>query len=73
MSRDTDASTVAYLPREEETLLMGDLLVHPVEWDPNSYRITPWLGSLKQLGKVDRGVESVGRETPSVCRPPWAN
>ena len=49
---DAEASTVLYLPREK-VLLVGDLLVHPIQWGTNSFRIRPWLASLEALGALD--------------------
>ena len=51
LSGDAEASTVVFLPREQ-VLLAGDLLVHPIQWDPNSYRIRPWIASLKSLAAL---------------------
>ena len=52
---DAEASTVAYLPKER-ILLAGDLLVYPIQWATNSFRIRPWLSSLKALSKLDVSV-----------------
>jgi glyoxylase-like metal-dependent hydrolase (beta-lactamase superfamily II) len=52
LSGDAEASTVVYLPRVR-VLLAGDLLVHPVQWDPNSYRIRPWIASLRSLAALE--------------------
>lgn len=55
LSGDAEASTVVYLPKER-VLLTGDLLVHPIQWDPNSYRIAPWLASLRAIRALDPAV-----------------
>ncbi len=55
LSGDAEASTVAWLPKER-VLLTGDLLVHPIQWDPNSYRIAPWLASLRAIRALDPAV-----------------
>ncbi len=51
-SGDALSSTVLYLPKEK-VLLMGDLLVSPIQWGTNSYQITPWINSLKALAALD--------------------
>ena len=57
MSVDGDAiaSTALFLPKER-VLLTGDLLVHPIQWDPNSFRIAPWLASLRALRALNPAV-----------------
>jgi cyclase len=52
---DASDSTVLYLPKEK-ILITGDLLVHPVTWTTQSYRITPWMNSLKMLSRLEVNV-----------------
>lgn len=52
---DASDSTVLYLPKEK-ILLTGDLIVHPVTWTTQSYRITPWMNSLKMLSRLEVNV-----------------
>ena len=52
---DASDSTVLYLPKEK-ILMTGDLLVHPVTWTTQSYRITPWMNSLKMLSRLEAAV-----------------
>ena len=55
MDGDAAGSTVLWLPKER-VVLAGDLLVHPVQWTPNSHRITPWLESLRAVRALDPAV-----------------
>jgi glyoxylase-like metal-dependent hydrolase (beta-lactamase superfamily II) len=52
---DAVGSAVAYLPREN-VVLAGDLLVSPVTWTTNSFRIAPWIASLKAVRTLDPAV-----------------
>jgi cyclase len=38
---------------QEKVLLTGDVLVYPRPYVPNSYRISPWLESLKDIARLD--------------------
>src|SRR5688572_15115054 len=66
---DASGSTVLYLPRER-ILVTGDMLVRQEAgtgaqpWTTNSYKITPWLASLRALEALDAGiiVPGQGRE-----------
>src|SRR5688572_1319123 len=58
---DASGSTVLYLPGER-ILLTGDVLVRQETgvgaqpWTTNSYKITPWLASLRALEALDAGI-----------------
>jgi cyclase len=58
---DATGSAVLYLPAEK-ILVTGDVLVSPPDgqgpppWTTNSYAITPWLTSLRQLEALDSAV-----------------
>jgi cyclase len=58
MTGDASGSAVLYLPRER-VLITGDVLVRAEDgrgaqpWTTNSYKIRPWLASLKQLEALD--------------------
>lgn len=45
---DATASTTMELPREH-LIAVGDLVVHPVTWTTNSYSVSPWLESLREV------------------------
>jgi glyoxylase-like metal-dependent hydrolase (beta-lactamase superfamily II) len=55
---DASGSTVLYLPNEK-ILIAGDVIVRREDgegaqpWTTNSYQISPWLASLKQLDALD--------------------
>lgn len=58
---DASGSTVLYLPAER-ILVTGDVLVRQETgegaqpWTTNSYRITPWLASLRAMDALDVGI-----------------
>ena len=58
---DASGSTVLYLPAER-MLVTGDVLVRQESgegaqpWTTNSYKITPWLESLRALERLDVGI-----------------
>jgi glyoxylase-like metal-dependent hydrolase (beta-lactamase superfamily II) len=58
---DASAATVLYLPKEK-ILVTGDVLVSqedgqgPPPWTTNSYKISPWLASLRTLSTLDLNV-----------------
>jgi cyclase len=58
---DATGSAVLFLPAEE-ILVTGDVLVSPEDgngpppWTTNSYAITPWLASLRELAALDARV-----------------
>jgi glyoxylase-like metal-dependent hydrolase (beta-lactamase superfamily II) len=45
---DATASTTMEMPRER-IIAVGDLVVHPVTWTTNSYSVSPWLQSLREV------------------------
>lgn len=61
LTGDAAGSTVLYLPAEK-ILVTGDVLVSPPDgagpppWTTNSYRIAPWLASLRRLEQLDAAV-----------------
>jgi glyoxylase-like metal-dependent hydrolase (beta-lactamase superfamily II) len=63
---DATGSTVLYLPAEK-ILVMGDALVTqeegngPPPWTTNSYAITPWRNSLRELDRLDANIVVPGQ------------
>jgi cyclase len=48
---DASHSTMAFLPAER-LLLTGDALVAPVTWTAQSYAMSPWIDSLRQMAAL---------------------
>jgi glyoxylase-like metal-dependent hydrolase (beta-lactamase superfamily II) len=63
---DASGATVLYLPAEK-VLVTGDVLVSPEDgqgpppWTTNSYAVTPWLESLRELAALDAAVVVPGQ------------
>lgn len=45
---DASFSTTMEMPREH-IIAVGDMVVHPVTWTTNSYSVSPWLDSLREV------------------------
>ena len=66
---DASGSAVLYLPREK-LLITGDVLVRDEDnrgaqpWTTNSYKITPWLASLRRLEAIDATIIVPGQGGP---------